>query len=247
MNLPTKFCYLLLCLFVYNVILSQDTCKEGLTFYEEEKYTNAISSLNECLRTNPNNEEANYKLGRSYASLEDWEKAAKVYEKLVSNYPENADYNFLYGGSLGLYAKELSPFKSVNYLSDIKFYLKKAIKLDPKHIEARWALVQIYMELPFIVGGSKSTAEDYANQLAKISPVDGYLAFGFIEAYEENWSDAEVEYKKAAEIGQSETTFKKLVEVQLKQGKINEAKKTLLEAYQVTGLSFFKQELDKLQ
>lgn len=226
---------------------AQNSCDKGAIAYENENYKNAITLLKKCVQTNPDLEESVYLLGRSYAQLENWEEATKVYEKLVYKFPDNADYNFLYGGSLGLYAKSLNPLKSVKYLSDIKLYLKNAIELDPKHIDARWALVQIYMELPFIVGGSKSTAEDYANQLLKLSPVDGYLAFGFIASYDEDWSAAEKQYKKAVDIGQSETTFQKLVDVQLEQNKINEAKETLQSAYKVTKKEAFMKQLKELQ
>lgn len=130
--------------------------------------------------------------------------------------------------------KNINPLKSVGYISDIKHYLKKAIKLNPKHIDARWALVQIYMELPFVVGGSKSVAESYADELLKISPVDGYLAFGFIEAYQKNWGKAEKNYKKAVQVGQSETTYSKLIDVLIQQNKIQEAEKTIQEAYLIT-------------
>lgn len=226
---------------------SQSNCTLGQKQFDQEDYKNAIKSLELCLTSNEKNEEAQYILGKSYAKLENWEKASDVYEKLVQDYPNNAEYNFLYGGSLGLYAKNLNPLKAVNYISDIKFYLKKAIELDENHIDARWALVQIYMELPFVVGGSKSTAEKYAEELLEISPIDGYLAFGFIEAYDENWSDAEKHYKKAVEVGQSETAFQKLVDVQLQQNKIEEVKTTLRKAYKITQKEQFKKKLEELR
>ncbi|WP_188458689.1 tetratricopeptide repeat protein [Psychroflexus planctonicus] len=226
---------------------SQDNCSLGDEQYNNENYKTAIRSFQLCLKNNPKNQNAQYNLGKSYAKLENWEKASDVYERLVQNYPNNAEYNFLYGGSLGLYAKNLNPLKAVNYISDIKFYLKKAIELDANHIDARWALVQIYMELPFVVGGSKSTAEKYAEELLEISPIDGHLAFGFIEAYDENWSDAEKHYKKAVEVGQSETAFQKLIDVQLQQNKIEEVKTTLRKAYKITQKEQFKKKLEELR
>ena len=53
--------------------------------------------------------------------------------------------------------------------------------MNPKHIEARWALVMIYIQLPGIVGGSETKAIRYSNELLKLSPVDGYLSRGQID------------------------------------------------------------------
>lgn len=238
-----SFFFSILC---FTISLAQNPCFVGENHFNSENYNEAIKHLELCLKDNPENEAIQHNLGQSYAKLEKWEQAAAVYQNLVEAYPTNAAYHFLYGGSLGLYAKSLNPLKSVGYLSDIKFHLKKAIELDSNHIEARWALVQIYMELPYLVGGSKSTAEAYAEELLKLSPVDGHLAFGFIETYDENWAKAEKHYKKAVKVGQSETTFQKLVEVQLKQNHTEEAKNTLREAYRVTQKEDFKKQLDNL-
>jgi len=238
----SKYFFLLISLYSF----AQDDCAKGETAFKEENYKLAQNYLKNCFDKNPNNSEVNFKLARSYAKTENWKAAAETYKTLVEANPNNADYNFYYGGSLGLYAKSINPVKSVTYISDIKYYLKKAIELNSKHIDARWALVQIYMELPFIVGGSKSTAENYAAQLLKLSPVDGRLALGYIYFYEEDWKAAEQEYKRAVAIGKSETCYQKLIEVQLKQNKLQEAKKTLQEAYQVTQVDAFKIQLEKL-
>jgi hypothetical protein len=40
-----------------------------------------------------------------------------------------------------------------------------AAKLDVKHIDSRWALVMLYIELPGIVGGSESKAQKYAERI----------------------------------------------------------------------------------
>jgi hypothetical protein len=46
-------------------------------------------------------------------------------------------------------------------IGEIKSHLKKAIKLNPAHIDARWALIELYIKLP-IVGGSETKALKYA-------------------------------------------------------------------------------------
>ncbi len=140
-----------------------------------------------------------------------YEKAKNFYKQLVDSKSDNAEYHFKYGAALGLYAKEVSKFKALGMLDDIKFHLKRAIELDKNHIEARHALSQMYCELPGIVGGSYNNAQEYAEQLLKISPVDGYLALGFVAEHQENYDKAAKHYNDAIEVGQSVTTYRKLI------------------------------------
>ena len=111
---------------------------------------------------------------------------------------------------MGMKALEISRIRALGYVGDIKSSFETAAKLDPLHIEVRWALVEFYIQLPGIIGGSERKAIKYANELLKISPVDGYLANGYIAEYSERPQDAERYYKKAIEVGGSAHTYEKL-------------------------------------
>jgi tetratricopeptide (TPR) repeat protein len=192
---------------------SQNSFEQGKKAFEEGDYKNTISVLTSVLKTSPSDKMTRDYLGQAYARLELWEESAEVNKTLVEDYPEDAEYHFRYGGALGLVAKEANPFKAVSLIDDVKFHLKKATELDPTHINARWALLQMYLELPGIVGGSETTSRRYASQLETISPVDGALAFGYIERELANYNKAEMHYKKAVKLGQSVTTYKELAEL----------------------------------
>ena len=124
--------------------------------------------------------------------------------------PKEANYYYKFGGSLGMKAKDSNKFKALGMIGEIKASFEKAIELNPNHIEARWALIELYLQLPGIVGGSERKAQKYANELLKISPVDGYLAKGHIAEYFNQFNDAEKNYSKAIAIGHSKNTFQKL-------------------------------------
>ncbi|SDG41581.1 tetratricopeptide repeat protein [Psychroflexus sediminis] len=203
------------------VVFSQSSFEKGKKAFEGGNFKQAIPLFTRALENEPSDKMTRDYLGQSYARVQRWEKSSEVNKTLVEDYPENAEYHFRYGGALGLVAKEANSFQALSLLRDVKFHLKKAIELDPKHIEARWALLQIYLELPGIVGGSESTSREYAAQLQSISPVDGALAYGYIERELENHDKAEVFYKKAVDLGQSVTTYKELAELYKRTG--NEA------------------------
>ena len=146
--------------------------------------------------------------------------------------PSNANYYYKYGGCLGMKAKDSNKFKALGMIGEIKFSFEKTIQLNPNHIEARWALIELYLQLPGIVGGSERKAEKYANELLKISPVDGYLAKGHIAEYFKKYKDAEKQYRNAIAVSGSKTTYQKLAD--LYKNKMNQPQKakTLLENYQ---------------
>jgi tetratricopeptide (TPR) repeat protein len=110
-------------------------------------------------------------------------------------------------------AKEINKFKALNLLGDVEESFLTAAKLDPKHIDTRWALVVFFTELPGIVGGSETKAQKYADELMKLSKVDGFMAKGYIDEYFKRYTKAEINYKKAHEIGNSKTTFQKLYDL----------------------------------
>ncbi len=226
---------------------SQNQFAEAKKAYNNADFTKAKTILLSLPQKDRDKVESRALLGQTYARLEQWQKAAETNKVLVEQFPNNAEYHFRYGGALGLYAKSVNRFKALTLLGDVKLHLKKATKLDSKHIESRWALVQLYMELPGIIGGSKSTAYKYANQLEKISPVDAALAKGYIESYDGNFNQAEKFYLKAVAIGKSKTCFEKLIALYRDFNKTKQQISTAIKAYQVTNHLNFIFQLNSIK
>lgn len=236
---------LLLC---SSIGLSQSAFAKAELLYTQKKYEEAKPLLKSLLLENPKDAKLLRRLGDIESHAKRYETAFPYYKKLLDLDPSNADSHFLYGGTLGLHAKGISKLDALGYLDDIKFHLKEAAQLNSKHIETRWALVQLYCELPGIVGGSLRISRSYAAELLKISPVDGYLAQGFIEEYDKEYRAAEQYYKKAIEIGGSITTYKKLAA--LYEQKTKEYLKALIilqDAYAVHRESSLLQEISRLK
>ncbi|HLN96151.1 MAG TPA: hypothetical protein VK183_11005, partial [Flavobacterium sp.] len=139
-----------------------------------------------------------------------WSEALSYYGKLRMLQPLNADYHYKYGGVMGMIAKDSNKFTALSMLDDIRDAFLRAIELNPKHIEARWALIDYYLEVPGVLGGSERKAQRYANELAKLSPVDGFLAKGHIAEYFKRYTQAENYYRSAITVGKSRTTYERL-------------------------------------
>lgn len=216
--------------------------------FQDKKYDQALIVFKKLYQQDSSNKKILERLGDIAGRQNDLETAIVYYKKLVDREPNNANYNFKYGGTLGLHAKNVSKFKALGMLDDVKRHLQKAADLDTQHIEVRHALSQMYCELPGIVGGSIKKSRAYADELLAISPVDGHLAHGFIDEYEKEYDKAVVSYRKAIETGGSMLTYRKLINVYKKHLRDDKATREVLkEAYKVHPSPSLKAEITALE
>jgi tetratricopeptide (TPR) repeat protein len=205
------------------VAFSQSDFSNAEKLYLHGNYFQSQILFEKVLRDNPNDLKTVEYLGDIRGHAKDWKTALIYYKKLKKLNPAEANYHYKYGGVLGMLAKESNKFKALSMIGEVRGSFEKAIELNPKHIDARWALIELYLQLPGIVGGSESKAEHYANELMKISPVDGYLAKGRIAEYFDRYSAAEKYYKQAVLTGGSKMTYQKLAD--LYKNKMNQPEK----------------------
>ena len=206
---------LLFFLFFSTVMMAQSNFERAEKLYSENKLSDAKKLFEDYLNTNPSHSKTIEYLGDIAGKEQKWDDAISYYEKLKDKSPSTANYHYKYGGAMGMKAKSVNKFKALGMIDDIETAFLAAAKLDEKHIDTRWALVILYIELLGIVGGSETKAQKYASQLMNLSKVDGYLSKGYIDVYFERYSKAETNYKKAHEIGNSNTTYEKLYDLYL--------------------------------
>lgn len=183
--------------------------------YKQEKFDQAKVLFESYLKTNPTSYKTVEYLGDIAGHQKKWDEAIKHYKILKLQFPKTANYFYKFGGAMGMKAKSVNKFKALAMIDEIETSFLTAARLDSKHLESRWALVMLYIELPGIVGGSEKKAVKYADELMELSKVDGYLAKGYIDEYFNRYKKAEVYYLKAHEIGNSKTTFQKLYSLYL--------------------------------
>lgn len=224
--------FLQILIFFFTMTLSaQSQFDKAEKLFRQGNYEKAKPIFESLLQNNPNDLKALEFLGDIECHVQNWNEALQYYQKLKTIKPLEADYFYKYGGALGMKAKDSNKFKALGMIDDVEDSFKKAIKLDPKHIGARWALIELYLQLPGIVGGSERKAQNYSSELMKISSVDGYLSKGHIAEYFKRYLEAEKNYKKAVEIGGSKTTYQKLADLYKNKMKQPEKAKATLEEY----------------
>ena len=202
-----KFIYLLL----FPLVSFSQTSLDSIDYFIRDKqFDKAEMQLKAYLKKQPKDIKAIELLGDTYGYQKKWDEAIQNYKSLVEINQKNTEYHYKYGGAMGMKALESNKFTALAMIGDIEDSFKKAAELDPNHINVRWALVEYYMKLPAIFGGSKNMALKYAYQLEQLSKVDGYLAKGYIFEYDEEPELAEKYYKLAINEGGSLWCYDKL-------------------------------------
>ncbi|WP_309640136.1 hypothetical protein [Flavobacterium sp.] len=200
---------LLLPLFLWG----QSNFEKAEKLFDEEKYTQAKPLFLSILKDYPTNLKVIEYLGDISSHSNDWDNSIVYYEKLKKLKPTEANYYYKYGGALGMKAKVGGKWVAIRLIGDMRESFEKTLQLNPKHIEARWALIEYYLQLPAFVGGSEKKAQRYSNELMKLSPVDGYLSKAHIDEYFKRYTSAEKNYKLAIQVGGSKNTYERLAQL----------------------------------
>lgn len=213
------------------MIWSQSNFDKAEKLFKEEKFDQAQPIFESIVKSNSSDLKAIEYLGDIAGRNKSWDKAIDYYKKLKELKPSEANYYYKYGSALGMKASEVNKFKAFGMVDEVKESFEKAIVFNPKHIQARWGLIELYIRLPGIIGGSESKAVKYSNELLQLSPVDGYLSKGHIEEYFKRYKVAEQQYKKAIAVGGSKLSYQKLANLYKYKMNNPEKAKSVLEEY----------------
>ena len=227
-----KNLYLYIFLLFSTLAISQTEFDTAEKFYLQGNNNQAQKLFETLLKTQPNHLKTIEYLGDIFGQNKSWDNAIFYYKKLKKLKPIEANYYYKYGGALGMKAKEANKFKALGMIDEVRSSFEKAIQLNPNHIDARKALVELYLQLPGIVGGSEKKATKYANEIFAISPIEGYIAKGKIAEYFNRYSEAELQFKKAIELGQSRKIAQNLANLYKYKMNLPEKAKSVLEIYQ---------------
>ena len=156
---------LIVFLLLFTVKMDASDFNRAELLFQQEKYALAKPIFEKILKSEPNNYKAIEYLGDIAGHYKDWNLALNYYEKLKISNPKNANYQYKYGGALGMKAKEGSKIAALGLVGDVEKAFLKAVQLDAKHVNARWALIEFYLQVPGILGGSEKKAQKYSDEL----------------------------------------------------------------------------------
>jgi len=118
-------------------------------------------------------------------------------ENKIITQGENAQLRYLLGGANGIKALQVNKMFSIPYVNAMLENFQQALILDFDHLPALEAYVEALCMVPSLLGGDKAKARQYAMQLKKLDPVQGFFALGFIAASHQQKEQAREDYKSA--------------------------------------------------
>jgi tetratricopeptide (TPR) repeat protein len=126
------------------------------------------------------------------ARLEAGQNAA---ETCIARHTDQAVCFYALGSVQGIQALAGGAMKAISMAGKVKSNLTRALELDPTLFEARRGLVQFYLLVPGMVGGSTSKARDLAAAVQASQPEQAKLLRALVAAKDKNWVEEERELR----------------------------------------------------
>jgi tetratricopeptide (TPR) repeat protein len=161
------------------------------------KADEAASLLNQAIRSNPNDAEANNLLCRVEYVTQHFDRAAGPCEKAVSLSPQDARYHLWLARVTGERADHASFMSAFSLAKKSREQFETAVKLDPRDGEALSDLGEFYKEAPSVVGGGMDKAEEIAKKLDAVDPSRAHQLRAQIAEKQKDLATAERELKAA--------------------------------------------------
>ena len=117
-----------------------------------------------------------FTLANIYLQDRRYSEALSFYNKLCERNPNRFAYQFGRGASAGFLLSGTPSLRSLRYVVQLRSSFEAAVRLQPNSIVARRTLLNIYLGLPRLLGGSKTKAELQLKAIQSINPLEGALA-----------------------------------------------------------------------
>jgi tetratricopeptide (TPR) repeat protein len=196
-------------IFVSALLLSAAYASSSDQLLQEGRVDEAIASLQQQIRSSPDDAQAYNLLCRSYFALRDWDRGIKACEKATSLEPNNSLYHLWLGRAYGEKADGAHFLSAASLAGKVRDHFETAVRLNPDSIPARTDLAEFYLEAPGIVGGGRDKAEAQAQALDKLAPAKACWVRGRLAEKAKNQPEAEKQYRAAIEAshGSSDAWF----------------------------------------
>jgi len=177
--------------------------EQGKKLFEEEKYEEAKVVLEDLLKSEPKNHQANFFLGKINFFQENHDQAIEYGKKAVKQKDSDSEYRLWLGRSYMLKAQNSGMLKALFAAKSGKKEYEKAIELDSTNAEARFDLCMFLTQAPGIAGGDEKKAKKQAEIIQSLDPILGFYAWGSIWEKDGKLDKAEASLRRAIELDTS--------------------------------------------
>jgi tetratricopeptide (TPR) repeat protein len=179
------------------VQLFAQSTSDGVAQFEARRYSDARTTFEAVAKADANDARAAYYLGRIALVDGDAGKAEDWLERAVKLDGRNADYHHWLGRAYSREALRAGKFRQMKLVGHIRDEFKAAVALAADNVDARFDLMQYYLVVPGIMGGSEDKAREQAAEIRKRNAFRGHLAAGALAERKKDNAGAEREFAAA--------------------------------------------------
>jgi tetratricopeptide (TPR) repeat protein len=161
------------------------------------EYRKARAAVEAQYRANPNDPEALRRMSRIRMAFGAADEALDLAERAVKLAPNSPAARENLANTCGEMAGQAGGLKQISLGLRFKREAQKALELDPALVDARFGLMQFYLQAPGMAGGDKKRARQMADELVKLDPVQGWIAEARVAAADKDTAGMEEAYRKA--------------------------------------------------
>jgi tetratricopeptide (TPR) repeat protein len=181
---------LVLCCLAMAGPLAATTYDEARALYQARRYAEARTAFEGVAAAEPTNAGAAYHLGVLALMRDAPEEAVPWLEKATTLAPTSSRYLVSLGDAYGLAAQKAGLFSKPGLARKCRAAYEKAVALDPRNVDAHYALFRFYRQAPAIVGGGLEKAREEARQLQQLDDLRGTLAMVEVSVAEKSYETA---------------------------------------------------------
>lgn len=150
----------------------------------------ALAAAEALVKAEPKNGSAWVALTQARVYAKRNEKAVEAGERAVELAPNDAQAHFWLGNAIGNRIGEVGMIGKMSLAPDLRDAFERAVKLDPSLVEARYALIEFYLQAPGAMGGGIDKARAQATAIGKYDRVRGLTAQARIAMHEKKTPQA---------------------------------------------------------
>ena len=161
------------------------------------KYDEARAELEAQLKRAPGDDGAMECIGRLLLDQGESAGALDWLEKAVAINAKSAQHHLSLGLALRAEAGKANMLRAPVLFGRMKTEYEQAVALDPALVDARYALLQVLIQVPPAMGGSIAKAREHSAELLKLNPIRGRLGYALAAEQEKDFVGAEKEFLAA--------------------------------------------------
>lgn len=162
----------------------------AVDLYGQRKNAEAKAAFEKLVAADTKNAEAWHYLGQLALRADDHETAVKHAEKSVALDPNSSLFHLRLGDAYGRTAQKAGVLSKMSWAGKCRDAYQKAVQLDPKNVDARFAVMGFYQQAPGIVGGGMDKAYAEAAEIQKLDAARGREAYERLYLADKKYAEA---------------------------------------------------------